>query len=91
MIRTQISLEPEEVSWLKRQARSRGTSLAGIIRQLVRSASAKASRKATLRTVTRREHNNIAARFAFVGCIKDGAESDAKLTEDYLYGEGEVR
>lgn len=92
MIRTQISLEPEEVGWLKRQAKKHGTSLAGVIRRLIHNASAKAERSAAKsKAISRPKRNNMAARFAFVGCIKDGSEGDAKLAEDYLYGEGEVR
>jgi hypothetical protein len=91
MIRTQISLEPEELSWLKRQAKNGGISRAGVIRQLIRNASDKTGNLPKPRTISRDGRNKIAARFAFVGCIKDGAESDAKLAEDYLYGEGGVR
>jgi hypothetical protein len=91
MIRTQISLEPEEISWLKQQARSRRISLAGVIRHLIQSASAKAGRKMKPRKISPSQRNRMARRFAFVGCIKDGGPSDAKLAEEYLYGEGEVR
>lgn len=91
MIRTQISLEPEDVSWLRRQARSRGVSLAGVIRELIRSAAAKGNPASKSRSATPAQRQKIASRFAFVGCIKDGPESDAKLAEDYLYGEGGVR
>ena len=91
MIRTQISLEPEDVSWLRRQARSRGVSLAGVIRELIRSTAAKVNPASKSRSATPAQRKKIAARFAFVGCIKDGSESDAKLAEDYLYAEGEVR
>ena len=92
MIRTQISLEPEEIGWLKRQARRHGTSLAGIVRRLIRNASSQAGRNATpAKPPPRRKRDKILERFAFVGCIKDGGESDAQLAEDYLYAEGEVR
>ena len=91
MVRTQISLEPEEVSWLKHQAKTRGLSLAGVIRHLIQSASAKAGRKMKPRKISRFQKKRVAKRFAFVGCIKDGAPSDAKLAEEYLYAEGEVR
>jgi hypothetical protein len=91
MIRTQISLEPEDVSWLRHQARSRGVSLAGVIRELIRSAAAKVNPAIKPKSATPAQRKKIAVRFAFVGCIKDGPESDAKLAEDYLYAEGEVR
>lgn len=91
MVRTQISLEPEEVSWLRRQAKRRGTSLAGVIRQLIRAAEHGRDRSVTGKTTPLRQRSQIADRFRFVGCIKDAPESDAKLAEAYLYGEGEVR
>lgn len=92
MVRTQISLEPEEVGWLKREARRHGTSLAGVVRRLIRSASAKGSKRvAAAKRLPVHRRRKVSTRFAFVGCIKDGNESDAKLAEDYLYAEGEVR
>ena len=92
MIRTQISLEPEDIGWLKRQAKTHGVSLAGMIRRLIRTAAAKVEReRARPKTIPGRERRKMTARFAFIGCIKDGSETDAKLAEDYLYAEGEVR
>ena len=92
MVRTQISLEPEEVSWLRRQAKRRGTSLAGVIRQLIRAAEHGRGRLVSRnKSATPRQRSQIAERFRFVGCIKDAPESDAKLAKAYLYGEGEVR
>jgi len=92
MVRTQIPLEPEDVSWLKREARRHGTSLAGVVRQLIRSASEKGSKRvAAAKSLPLHKRRKVSTRFAFVGCIKDGRESDAKPVEDYLYAEGEVR
>jgi hypothetical protein len=91
MVRTQISLEPEEVSWLRQQAKRRGTSLAGVIRQLIRAAEHGRERLVTRKTAPPRQRSQLAERFRFVGCIKDAPESDAKLAKAYLYGEGEVR
>jgi hypothetical protein len=91
MVRTQISLEPEEVSWLKRQAKRRGTSLAGVIRQLIRAAEHGRGRLVSHKSARPRQGSQMAERFRFVGCIKDAPESDAKLAKAYLYGEGEVR
>jgi hypothetical protein len=91
MVRTQISLEPEEVSWLRRQAKRRGTSLAGVIRQLIHAAEHGRGRLVSRKSAPPRQRSQIAERFCFVGCIKDAPESDAKLAKAYLYGEGEVR
>ncbi|MDQ6912177.1 MAG: ribbon-helix-helix protein, CopG family [Verrucomicrobiota bacterium] len=91
MVRTQISLELEEIGWLKRQAKKEGTSLADILRRLIRhAANGKGPRRARPR-LPLHEQRRITTRFPFVGCIKDGPASDAKLVDDYLYGEGEVR
>jgi hypothetical protein len=91
MVRTQISLEPEEVSWLRQQAKRRGTSLAGVIRQLIRAAEHGRGRLVSRKSAPPRRRSQLAERFRFVGCIKDAPESDAKLAKAYLYGEGEVR
>jgi hypothetical protein len=92
VVRTQISLEPEDLGWLRRQANKHSTSLAGAIRQLIRNAAAQEERGVgKYKTVSRNQRNKLAERFTIIGCIKDGRESDAKLAEDYLYGEGEVR
>ncbi len=92
MVRTQISLEPEEVGWLKRQAKEQGTSLAGVVRRLIRNASLKRGRNsAKPKAVPQPKRKKMDARFAFIACIKAGSQSDAKLAEDYLYAEGDVR
>lgn len=92
MVRTQVSLEPEELGWLRRQARKEGTSLADIIRGLIRKASkSKSAPRPTGGKKPMHQRRDVLKRFPFVGCITDARESDAKLAEDYLYGEGEVR
>lgn len=86
MIRTQISLEPEEVSWLKREAKARGKTMAGIIREMIDNALARDEAHAQKRP----EHVNSAAivkrRHPWVGICKDIPKTDATLAEDYLYG-----
>lgn len=90
MVRTQFSLEPEEVSWLKRQAKRCGTSVAGVIRNLIRAAENGTPTTDRVRA-KRRARAQLRKRFAFVACIKDGPETDASLAEEYLHGEGDVR
>ena len=70
MVRTQISLEPEEISWLRRQAKRRGTSLAGVISKLIRAAEHGRGRLVShKKTAPPRQLSQIAERFRFVGCI----------------------
>src|SRR5207245_3286516 len=68
------------------------TSLAWVVRRLIRNASLKrGSNSAKPKAVPQPKRKKMAARFAFIACIKDGSQSDAKLAEDYLYAEGDVR
>ena len=84
MVRIQISLEPKEAGWLKR--------LAGIVGRLIRTTSAEENRStASGKTSALNKGGTISSRFPFVGCLKDGRESDAKLAKGYLYGEGDMR
>jgi len=86
MIRTQISLKPEEVGWLKREAKARGTTIAGIVRNMIRDALTgetgpvqKHSVRGTKTAKGRRRH-------PWVAICKDGPDTDANLADEYLYG-----
>ena len=90
MVRTQISLAPEEISWLRQQAKNRDTSMAGIVRQLVQNAAA--NRKGitgAINKLTGKQYTAVKKLHPWIGKGKDGLPSDVRLTDDYLYGEGE--
>ena len=90
MIRTQLSFEAGEISWLRRRARIQGTSMAHVVRDLIHEASV-GIKNGGPRSASKGSHPLAAVkrRFPWVGMAKDGPPTDAVLTDDYLYGEGE--
>ncbi len=92
MIRTQLSLEASEISWLRREAKTRGTSMAGVVRQLIRSTTAGPTRlKNGKPSISNQSQiNRIKQHYPWVGLAKDAPPTDATLVNDYLYGEGEA-
>jgi hypothetical protein len=91
MIRTQISLEPEEIHWLKREAKARGTTMAGIVRDMIRSALTHETAPETKRKPLGTRTRNVQQRHPWVGICKDGPQTDASLADEHLYGENEAR
>ena len=89
MIRTQLSLNPGEISWLKRQAKARGTSMAEVVRQLIESAKGGNSFQKRTQPM-RRAAAKVRNRFPFVGLAQDAPPTDALLTDAYLYEEGDI-
>jgi hypothetical protein len=90
MIRTQISLKPKEVSWLKREAKARGTSMAGIVRNIIHEASARERMPSQKRLAQNGKTAAVKQRHPWVGICKDGPSTDASLADEYLYGRDET-
>jgi len=91
MIRTQISLEPEEVSWLKREAKARGKPMAAIIRDMIHNASVRDHAPVRKRSGRSERAPIVKQRHPWVGICKDSPPTNASLADEYLYGEGEAR
>jgi hypothetical protein len=89
MKRTQISLDVEARSWLRREARLHGCSVASIIRGLIHEAERRTARQAGSRQAPKGEPPGEES-FPWVGLGKGGPATDAALADEYLYGEGEA-
>ena len=89
MIRTQISLDSSEISWLKSEAKARGTSMAGMVRRIIHYVARKKSKAAYRKALNGGGMSVAKKRHPWVGLCKDGPPTDARLVDDYLYSEGE--
>jgi len=87
MIRTQISLKPKEASWLKREAKARGTSMADIVRDIIHDASAGKRTPPPKRTAQNGKITAVKKRHPWVGLCNNGPLTNASLADEYLYGE----
>ena len=87
MIRTQISLEASELSWLRHEAKVKGLSVAAVVRELIhffemqykQVSKQRAARSALKKSAVRSKH-------PWVGVCKDAGFTDARQVNDYLYG-----
>jgi hypothetical protein len=86
MVRTQISLNPEEIDWLKREAKQRGASTSAVVRELIHDARLPASTPKKTRKLSPSQKEAVKKRFPWIGMLKDGPPTDARLSEEYLYG-----
>ncbi len=89
MIRTQLSFRPDEISWLRRQARLQGVSMAEVVRELIHQRSESHEPHPAPRR-RRSLSGALKKRFPWIGLAKDAPPTDAALAEDYLYREGEA-
>lgn len=90
MNRTQISLNPQEISWLKKEAKAQGLSMAGMIRELIHLARlVPIYKKKKRKTLGKIKEQELLERFPFIALGKDAPPTDAKKVDFYLYEEGE--
>ena len=87
MIRTQISLEPSDLSWLRREAKVKGLSVAAVVRELIHFFEAQ-YQQVSRRQAVRNALKKPTARHQrpWVGVCKDAGFTDARQVDDYLYG-----
>lgn len=90
MVRTQICLKTEEIRWLKAEAQTRGTSMAGLVRELIHRAANKNRLGRRPKRLQPKQFLEIQKRFPFVGCLKGETSIDVAHLDDYLYGEGDA-
>ena len=86
MIRTEIYLGQRDAGWLKREAKSRGTSVEGIIKAIIHEACTRKRSSSRKRPAGTKKDASVNQRHPWVGICTDGPRTDASLADEYLYG-----